>query len=34
MSKIQFDAEFYYVGATVRELCEASDNGCPHFFFN
>ena len=27
-----FDAECYYVGATVRELCEARDNCYPQFF--
>ena len=29
--KNNFDAECYYVGTTVRELCEARDNGCPQF---
>ena len=27
-----FDAECYYVGTTVRELCEARDNCYPQFF--
>ena len=26
--KNNFDIECYYVGTTVRELCEARDNGC------
>ena len=30
--KTNFDAEGYYVGTTVRELCEARDNCCPQFF--
>ena len=29
--KYNFDAECYYVGTTIRELCEARDNGCPQF---
>ena len=29
--KNNFDAECYYVRTTVRELCEARDNGCPQF---
>ena len=29
--KNNFDAECYYVGTTVRELCEARDYGCPQF---
>ena len=31
--KHNFDAESFYVGTTIRELCEAlHDNCCPHFF--
>ena len=29
--KNNFDAECYYVGTTIRELCEARDNCCPQF---
>ena len=29
--KNNFDVECYYVGTTVRELCEERDNGCPQF---
>ena len=29
--KNNFDAECYYVGSMVKELCEARDNGCPQF---
>ena len=30
--KHNFDAESFYVGTTIRELCEARDNCCPQFF--
>ena len=30
--KHNFEAESFYVGTTIRELCEARDNCCPHFF--
>ena len=30
--KHNFDAESFYVGATIRESCEARDNCCPQFF--
>ena len=26
------DAELFYEGTTIRELCEARDNCCPQFF--
>ena len=29
--KNNFNAECYYVGTTIRELCEARDNGCQQF---
>ena len=29
--KHNFDAESFYVGTTIRELCEARDNCCPRF---
>ena len=31
-AKHNFDAELFYVGITIRELCEARDNCCPQFF--
>ena len=30
--KHNFNAESFYVGTTIRELCEARDNFCPQFF--
>ena len=30
--KHNFDAELFYVGNTIRELCEARDNCCSQFF--
>ena len=30
--KHNFDAELFYVGNTIRELCEARDNYCLQFF--
>ena len=30
--KHNFDAESFYVGNTIRELCEARDNCCSQFF--
>ena len=30
--KHNFDAELFYLGTTIRELCEARDNYCPQFF--
>ena len=30
--KHNFDAESFYVGNTIRELCEARDNCCTQFF--
>ena len=30
--KHNFDAESFYVGTTIRELCEARDNCYPQFF--
>ena len=30
--KHNFDAESFYVGTTIRELCEARDNCSPQFF--
>ena len=30
--KHNFDVASFYVGTTIRELCEAPDNCCPQFF--